>query len=456
MIRSPVLVTLLASLAAVAGCAVDASAPVDDTTTPSQNESAIATDTTPPVFAGVSSVLVESPVSLLVQWKVATDNVTPASKMVYRVCVSSVPTGCITDFVSWWRADVTGDTKLLITGLYPTTKYYVRVIAHDEAFNVNKNTAIVAATTSKDTAPPVFAGIKAATRLTPTSARLQWSAATDDSTPAAQITYDIYMGTSPGTVSTNWSHDPSGVETYDVTDLAPNTTYYFIVRARDFSGNSERNNVEAVTVTRVDTTPPVFAGLVTATASTEATADLSWNAATDNFTPAWLMRYEVFTSTTPGGELTKSIGSTTPGTTTFLATGLTPNTTHYFIVRAVDEAGNVDTNKVERSVKTFPDVIPPTFAGLSTVTALGPSSLKLAWSAATDYATPASAIRYVVYMSTKPGGESLPMSTTAPGVTSFTVPKLAANTTYYFWVRAEDTSGNRDTNTAERSGTTTH
>ena len=44
------------------------------------------------------------------------------------------------------------------------------------------------------------------------------------------------------------------------------------------------------------------------------------------------------------------IGTTAPGVTTYTASGLTSATTYYFEVRAIDAAGNADTNTVQRSV----------------------------------------------------------------------------------------------------------
>jgi hypothetical protein len=102
-----------------------------------------------------------------------------------------------------------------------------------------------------DTMPPVFAGLKSAVQCFPGPMRpgeqrpvgLSWKPATDNVTPAAKIVYDIYMAAGPG--GENFSH-PSwrtrGRTSFTTPNLPPGQ--YFVVRARDQSGNEEHNTVE--------------------------------------------------------------------------------------------------------------------------------------------------------------------------------------------------------------------
>lgn len=101
------------------------------------------------------------------------------------------------------------------------------------------------------------------------------------------------------------------------------------------------------------------------------------------------------------------------------------------------------------------DTTPPSFAGATGATP-NPSSITLAWSAATDNVTPSSQIVYEIYQATSAGGESFaaPSYTTAPGATSYTVGQLPISTKYYFVVRARDAAGNVDANKVEVSATT--
>ena len=106
-----------------------------------------------------------------------------------------------------------------------------------------------------------------------------------------------------------------------------------------------------------DTTPPTFAGLVSANACTpgpqrpgETTPyHLRWSAAHDDVTPSSQIVYDVFSSTTPGGEnFAQPTWTTAPGVTKFQTPGLPSHGTVYFVVRARDQAGNEDINQVER------------------------------------------------------------------------------------------------------------
>ena len=106
----------------------------------------------------------------------------------------------------------------------------------------------------RDTIPPKFAGLKAATTCIPgpvgggrtTSYHLSWDPAADNRTPSSQIVYDIYQASTPGgedfSVPTYTS--PAGATSFDTPPLSTETTFYFVVRARDRAGNSDSNKVE--------------------------------------------------------------------------------------------------------------------------------------------------------------------------------------------------------------------
>ena len=107
---------------------------------------------------------------------------------------------------------------------------------------------------------------------------------------------------------------------------------------------------------RVDDTPPVFAGLESATTCIPgptgggtSSYDLSWDPATDNRTPSQRIVYDVFQATASGGEdFSAPTYTTEPGVTTFATPPLPPDEQFFFVVRARDRAGNSDANTVER------------------------------------------------------------------------------------------------------------
>lgn len=215
--------------------------------------------------------------------------------------------------------------------------------------------AVIDGAIAPDQTPPVFGGATRAVSA-PNSVSLSWNPATDDRSAAAQLTYQIYQATSAGGESyaaPSYTTAP-GATSFSVGKLAINTTYYFVVRARDEAGNVDGNTVEvsARTPATSDTQAPTFAGLTSATAlNTDIT--LSWSAATDNVSAAADLVYSIYQSAAAGGQMYNMPSYTTlPGATSYKITGLVPNTTYYFAVRARDAAGNIDANTVERSAKT--------------------------------------------------------------------------------------------------------
>ena len=108
--------------------------------------------------------------------------------------------------------------------------------------------------------------------------------------------------------------------------------------------------------TAKDRQPPAFAGLATATTcvpgpvgGAQASYTLRWEPATDNVTRPKKIVYDVYQAAAPGGEdFTAPTYTTAPGATSFVTPALPADQALYFVVRARDAAGNLDSNKVER------------------------------------------------------------------------------------------------------------
>jgi hypothetical protein len=106
-----------------------------------------------------------------------------------------------------------------------------------------------------------------------------------------------------------------------------------------------------------DQTSPTFAGLQSATtcipgpigAGTTASYHLSWAPATDDITPSGRIVYEVYRASKSGGEdFSTPTYTTDPGVTSFTTPPLPAAELFYFVVRARDRAGNLDSNTIER------------------------------------------------------------------------------------------------------------
>jgi hypothetical protein len=108
-----------------------------------------------------------------------------------------------------------------------------------------------------DRRPPTFAGLVRATTCIPgpaggplrsTRYGLQWQSATDDTTPASRLVYDIYQATKPGGEDfgkPTYTSEP-GATSFSTPPLPDDAAYYFVVRARDAAGNRDANRVERV------------------------------------------------------------------------------------------------------------------------------------------------------------------------------------------------------------------
>jgi len=114
--------------------------------------------------------------------------------------------------------------------------------------------AALARVAGPDANPPTFAGLQSAITCVPgpigarttTSYRLEWEAAVDDVTPSAKIVYDVYQATKPGgeDFSSPTYTVRHGATSFMTPPLPTDTTFYFVVRARDRAGNRDTNEVE--------------------------------------------------------------------------------------------------------------------------------------------------------------------------------------------------------------------
>jgi hypothetical protein len=107
----------------------------------------------------------------------------------------------------------------------------------------------------------------------------------------------------------------------------------------------------------VDTTPPMFGGLMSATADTPYSGQLHFAPATDDHTDPSAIVYNAYVAEQAGAEdftmpRNAMIGSSPAGAPSGLIGGLTPGKTYFVVVRAFDEKGNGDTNTIEQRLTT--------------------------------------------------------------------------------------------------------
>ncbi|HVN74825.1 MAG TPA: S8 family serine peptidase [Thermoanaerobaculaceae bacterium] len=193
---------------------------------------------------------------------------------------------------------------------------------------------------------------------------------------------------------------------------------------------------------------------LTATAIGNNRIDLAWSAV------GGAIEYHVFRSNASGGPYTQVATVAAPATT-YSDLAVNGGNTYYYVVRSYGTSGNVcESGKSNEASATANGIctLPPAFAGLASVTTPTTTTctLNLSWTAATPQCSGSSSVTYAVYRSTTTGFAPSASNRIALGLTGTTYADtngLASGTTYYYVVRATDTSnGVEETNTVQRSG----
>jgi chitodextrinase len=180
-------------------------------------------------------------------------------------------------------------------------------------------------------------------------------------------------------------------------------------------------------IQEIDEIPPTAPEDLTATNTTHITTKLNWTAATD---ANGVVGYDIYQD----GEF---IGSTS--STSYVVTGLVPETTTEFYVIAKDEAGNFsdESNTVSVTTLSEPDTEAPSVPtgltlGYKTDVEIGITFTSSTDNVAVDF--------YYIYANGILAGSYVDTSVT--GVMNVVFGDLSPNTTYELTVKAVDTSGN--------------
>jgi fibronectin type 3 domain-containing protein len=240
---------------------------------------------------------------------------------------------------------------------------------------------------------------------------LSWNAST------GATSYNVKRSTTSGGPYTTIATGVTATN-YTNTQLINGTAYFFVVSAVNSFGESGAS-VQA-TATPLGNPPPPPTGLSATPGNAQVT--LSWNASTG------AASYNVKRSTASGGPYSTIATGVT--TTSYTNTNLTNGTTYFYVVSAVNSAGESGNSKQASATPQLS--LPPAPTGL-TATA-GNAQVSLSWNASSG------ATSYNVKRSTTSGG---PYSTIATGVTttSYTNTNLINGTTYHFVVSAVNSAG---------------
>lgn len=176
--------------------------------------------------------------------------------------------------------------------------------------------------------------IAAAIASGPTSPTSSTSATFSFACSVTSCSYECSLNGGPYSACTN-PHTLSGL---------PSGSHTLSAKARDLVGGRVSGPVSHTWT--VDATAPTFSGLTSVRALSASQIELKWGAASDNQTPATDVVYVACQSTTAGACQSNFVAThlSSPGATTFTATGLTEGTKYYFVVRARDALANEDPN----------------------------------------------------------------------------------------------------------------
>jgi len=153
-------------------------------------------------------------------------------------------------------------TSYIDAGLTSGTTYYYKAFSRDAVNNYSNG--VQASATPRDSTPPGQITTLTATALTAREIRLNWTAVGDDGNVGTASSYDIRYSTavitSANFSSANQASNPptpkinGSSETFTISGLSGDTTYYFAIKAIDESGNSSllSNVVSAKTYKTAD------------------------------------------------------------------------------------------------------------------------------------------------------------------------------------------------------------
>jgi len=222
------------------------------------------------------------------------------------------------------------------------------VVVTNAAGSVTSPTAIVTVTAGGSTgcsAAPSAPATLVATTASSTQIGVSWSASSAGS--SCSVTYNVYRSTTPGFTPAPSNMIAPGQTSTSFADsnLTPATTYYYIVEAVDAVGTSAASaQVSAMTLPASSPTPacttiPAQPAGLAANAASVNTISLAWTVETAP--SGCTITYNVYASTTSGFVASQAnlvAGGVT--STVYTNTGLTASTTYFYVIEAVDGAGN--------------------------------------------------------------------------------------------------------------------
>jgi hypothetical protein len=334
-------------------------------------EDAPAGDTTPPAAIADLHVVSVDTTSAVLAWTAPGDDGTTGTAALYegRLALTSLTEAnwAAAQPVSGLPAPAAAGTAqgVTVTGLDPSTTYFVAIKSQDEASNVSPLGNVASFTTATPPPPPPppdTTGPDPVVDLAVTGAGETWLTlgftAPADSQGTVKIydlryvtgaTFDPGQWTGAAAVPTETPLPPGTAESITVSGLASGQTYTFRLQSADDSGNPSDLSNPAAGTTPVppDTTGPAAVADLAVSATTQHTVTVTFTAPADQegTVTAYDLRW-VSGTTFPDGawDAAAVVPTGTPrvpgAAETLMVGGLDPASDYALRVRSVDDAGN--------------------------------------------------------------------------------------------------------------------
>jgi chitodextrinase len=315
----------------------------------------------------------------------------------------------------------TSSPNSYVQNLLADTDYTFYVIAKDASGNASESSNIINTKTLDypDTENPNAPTNLASSDVTQTTLVLNWDIPFDNK---GVVEYDIYEN-NIFLISTNSNQ-------FFRANLAPESMYTYHLIAKDAANNKSISSetIEVSTLGIVDTIAPTEPSNLVASNIAQSNLFLTWDESSDNIGTILYLVYinnELLTTVTE---------------TEYSVIDLIPGTEYSIYILAKDAAGNISNSSNVLDVTTLgtPDVEPPTTPENLTATNIGQSTLYLSWDASYDNNCVG---KYHIY---KDGS-----LITKASSNSISIVGLSPNTTYSFYVIAEDLVNNLSDNSNE-------